>query len=325
MGDVNGVGPEILAKAFAEIDLGGGRRFVVYGSSQDYVAARRWAPRAPDSVVVSNAAEAAKTVDVIPFIEAGAPIPERRPGQLDAQAGRCAILWLEAAVEAAQRYEVDAIVTCPLNKQGIHLAGYTIQGHTDHIAALTNAPNYRMGLFAGPMRIVHITAHLALSEALRRVERERIAKTIRLGHEALVRMGVPAQRIAVAGLNPHAGEGGAFGDEEAKEIAPAVAQCRIEGIDCSGPHSADTVFLRMKEGEFDLVVAMYHDQGHIPLKLTAMDEGVNITLGIPIVRTSVDHGTAYDIAGTGTARHASLLAALELASQLASSRKGIAR
>ena len=324
MGDVNGVGPEILAKALARLAAAGESRIVVYGSRLAYEEARQWAPEAPDCVVVPGLFEAVETVGAIPFIEAGAPIPERRPGELDADAGRCAILWLEAAVAAAQRGAVDAIVTCPLNKRGIHLAGYSMQGHTDHIAALTNAPDYRMCLFAGSMRIVHITAHLALAEALRRVKRERIAKSIRLGHEALVRLGVPTRRIAVAGLNPHAGEGGAFGDEEAKEIAPAIAECRGEGIDCSGPHGADTVFLRMKEGEFDLVVAMYHDQGHIPLKLIAMDEGVNVTLGIPIVRTSVDHGTAYDIAGTGKAREASLLAALDLASRLASSREGIA-
>ncbi len=325
MGDVNGIGPEILAKALARLDLGGEWRLVVYGSRAAYEEARRWAPEAPDARVVSNFSEAVDTLGAIPFIEADAPIPERRPGELDVDAGRCAIRWLEEAVGAAQRGEVDAIVTGPLNKQGIHLAGYTIQGHTDHIAALTDSPDYRMCLFAGPMRVVHITAHLALTEALRQVEQERIAVSIRLGHEALGRLDIPTRRIAVAGLNPHAGEAGAFGVEEVHAITPAIAECRSEGIDCSGPHSADTLFLRMKEGEFDLVVAMYHDQGHIPLKLIAMDEGVNVTLGIPIVRTSVDHGTAYDIAGTGRAREASLLAALDLASELASSTEEIAR
>ncbi len=181
---------------------------------------------------------------------------------------------------------------------------------------MTGAPDYRMCLFTDNMRIVHISAHFPLRDAVEMVRKDRIVTSIRIAHDALKRLGVPRRRIGVAGLNPHAGERGLLGTEEAREIEPAVAQCRAEGIDCSGPHPPDTVFRRMAEGEFDLVVAMYHDQGHIPLKLVAMDEGVNVTLGIPIVRTSVDHGTAYDIAGKGVARDDSLCAAIRLAARL---------
>jgi len=252
--------------------------------------------------------------------EAETLTPPRHPGQLDAEAGRCAVQWLQCAVRLAQEGVVDGIVTCPLNKEGIALAGYHYPGHTEIIAEMTDSPDYRMCLFAGHLRIVHITSHHSLADAIHCVTTDRIAKSIRLGDGALRRLGLDQRRIAVAGLNPHAGESGLFGTEEQREIGPAVQACQQEGIDCSGPHPPDTVFRKMNNREVDLVVAMYHDQGHIPLKLIAMDEGVNVTLGIPIVRTSVDHGTAYDIAGTGQAREASLCAAIALAAQLAADR-----
>ncbi|MDP2324875.1 MAG: 4-hydroxythreonine-4-phosphate dehydrogenase PdxA, partial [Gammaproteobacteria bacterium] len=202
------------------------------------------------------------------------------------------------------------------SKACIYQAGCPYTGHTEMVAALTGAADYRMCLFAGNMRIVHLTGHLSLRDALEWVTRDRIASSVEIGHEALCRMGINDGRIGVAGLNPHAGEAGAFGSEEIEEIAPAVKACRARGIDCRGPFPPDTIFRLMREGGLDLVVAMYHDQGHIPLKLIAMDEGVNVTLGIPIVRTSVDHGTAFDIAGRGIAREASLLSALHLAVDL---------
>jgi 4-hydroxythreonine-4-phosphate dehydrogenase len=245
--------------------------------------------------------------------------PVVTPGYIDPQAGRCAMEWLREAVTLCQNGAINGIVTCPISKECIHLAGYTCDGHTDFIADMTHAPDYRMCLFSNTMRIVHITAHLSLRQAIDAVQSSRIVDSIRLGHEALLRMGVDRARIGVAGLNPHSGEAGAFGDEEHREIQPAVDLCRAEGIDCQGPYPPDTLFKRMHDGEFDLVIAMYHDQGHIPLKLIAMDEGVNVTLGIPIVRTSVDHGTAFDIAGKGIARPDSLNAAIKLAAQLSTS------
>ncbi len=236
---------------------------------------------------------------------------------MSVDAGRCAVEWVKTAVRWALEKRVAAIVTCPINKEGIHRAGYPYAGHTELIADMTESPDYRMCLFAGGMRLVHITSHMSMLDAIAAVRKDRIATSIRTGHEALVRLGLPRKKIAVAALNPHAAEGGAFGFEEETEIVPAIETCRSEDIDCSGPYPADTVFRRMRDGEFDLVVAMYHDQGHIPAKLVAMDEGVNVTLGIPIIRTSVDHGTAYDIAGTGKAREDSLVAAIELAAQFA--------
>jgi 4-hydroxythreonine-4-phosphate dehydrogenase len=256
----------------------------------------------------------------VPVYDAGITAPAPRPGQLDPEAGRAAVEWTIAATRLVIDGVVDAIVTCPINKEGIHKAGYHYNGHTELIAELAGAPDYKMSLFAGNMRIVHITTHLSLRDAVNEVKTDRILTTIRVAHAALLRLGLPQRRIAVAGLNPHAGEAGAFGREEIDEIEPAIRAAKAEGIDCSGPYPADTIFRRMQDNEFDLVVAMYHDQGHVPLKLIAMDEGVNVTLGLPIVRTSVDHGTAYEIAGKGVAREASLMSALRLAAEFAQRR-----
>lgn len=317
MGDINGIGPEILAKALARPHIFEVCQPVVLGSARVYEAARLDANLCPEAVVVADVEEARRLTQGIPFLECGAFVPESRPGVLSAEAGACAFTWIKHATALALEGKVDGIVTCPINKEGIHRAGHAFAGHTDFIAEMTGTEDYRMGLFTDTMRIVHLTGHLTLREALDQVRKERIVRSIRLGQDALDRLGTPLKRIAVAGLNPHAGEAGAFGFEERDEIAPAVEQCRAEGLDCSGPYPADTVFRRMHHGEFDIVIAMYHDQGHVPLKLMAMDEGVNVTLGIPITRTSVDHGTAYDIAGKGVAREHSLCAALAMAAQLA--------
>lgn len=316
MGDINGVGPEVLAKALARPELRRTCRPLVIGSAGLLAWARRFAPGCPEPVEVASA-DAPHDEARVPVLQGGIAVPPHRPGQLDPEAGRCAAEWLRAAVALATAGAVNGIVTCPLNKEGLQRAGYPYAGHTDLIAELTSTRDYRMSLFAGDMRVVHITGHLPLEAALRAVETDRIVTSVRIARDALERLGVAPARIAVAGLNPHAGEAGALGSEEIERIAPAVERCREEGIDCSGPYPPDTVFRRMREGEFDLVVAMYHDQGHIPMKLIAMDEGVNVTLGIPIVRTSPDHGTAYDIAGRGTAREDSLCAAIDLAARMA--------
>ena len=307
MGDVNGIGPEILARALARPELGAMCTVVVYGCKQTLDAAFAHIDR-------SRAAEP------IEIIDAGHTISKIHAGTVQQDAGAAAVAWIRAAVTAAINGEVDAVVTCPINKEGIHLAGCDAIGHTEIVAEMTATPEYRMSLFTDTMRIVHITGHLPLAEALKKVETPRIAATVRIANDALTHLGLSRRKIAVAGLNPHAGENGLLGDEEARVIAPAVATCQQEGIDVSGPYPPDTVFRRMQRGEFDLVVAMYHDQGHIPLKLIAMDEGVNVTLGIPIVRTSVDHGTAYDIAWKGIASEESLIAAVRLAARFAQSR-----
>ena len=320
MGDVNGIGPEILAKALAQPALWQVCAPVVIGDAEVLEDARRFAPACPAPKRIEDIADASFDGEFIAVLDGGFPAPKPRPGVLDAEAGGCAIEWVKYAVLLIQANRAGAIVTCPINKEGIHRAGYRYSGHTELVAEMTGSADYRMCLFAGPMRIVHITSHLSMQDAIAAVKTDRIITSLRIADAALERMGLPQRRVAVAGLNPHAGEAGAFGSEEIQEILPAVLQGQTEGIDCSGPYPPDTVFRRLWHGEFELVVAMYHDQGHIPAKLVAMDEGVNVTLGIPIVRTSVDHGTAYDIAGKGVAREQSLGAAIRLAAQLTGQR-----
>ncbi|MCH7909038.1 MAG: 4-hydroxythreonine-4-phosphate dehydrogenase PdxA [Candidatus Hydrogenedentes bacterium] len=319
MGDVNGVGPEILVKALANAEFRKYCNVVALGSIEAYHAARLEVGCGVAPVKVETPEEALALSEGIAVLECSASPPKRRPGVLDADAGRAAMMWLDAAIQYAVAGRVGGIVTCPIHKEGIRRAGFKACGHTDFIAERTDASDYRMCLFTDTMRIVHVSGHVSLRQALDQVRQARIVDSIRIGHDAMTRLGLKRKRIAVAGLNPHAGEAGRFGDEEKNEIAPAIDVCRAEGIACSGPYPADTIFKRMHEGEFDMVVAMYHDQGHIPLKLIAMDEGVNVTLGIPIVRTSVDHGTAFDIAGKGTAREHSLIAAMRLAARLCNS------
>jgi 4-phospho-D-threonate 3-dehydrogenase / 4-phospho-D-erythronate 3-dehydrogenase len=317
MGDVNGVGPEILAAVLARPETRQCCRPVVIGCAAVLEKAREQFPACPPPAALSDPAEALAAEDAVPVIDAGYPAPPVKPGVLDPAAGRCAAEWVQYAVRLLMADKADGMVTCPINKACLHRAGYPWAGHTDRIAEMTGAPDYRMCLFTETMRVVHNTAHLSLRDALDAVRMPRILASIRIGHDALLRMGFKTPRIAVAGLNPHAGEDGAFGREESDEIRPAVeAACR-EAIAASGPWPPDTLFGRMRDGESDMVIAMYHDQGHIPMKLIAMDEGVNVTLGIPIVRTSADHGTAFDIAWQGRARPASLQAAIAFAARLA--------
>ena len=317
MGDVNGIGPEILAKALAGDAPWETCVPVVFGSPQALEDARRFATGCPPAVPVSSVAEALTITGGVPVISCGNEGPVPAPGILDPAAGAAAVVWIEGAVRAAMAGEVSGMVTCPISKEAILRAGCPYTGHTSLIAAMTDSPDYRMCLFTEKLRIIHITAHLSMRDAVAAVKKDRIFKSILLADTALRRLGIAAPRIAVAALNPHAGEAGAFGCEEIQEIAPAVREAAESGVDASGPHPPDTVFRRAYYGEFDAVIAMYHDQGHIPLKLVAMDEGVNVTLGTSIVRTSVDHGTAFDIAGTGRARHESLLSAMVMASLLA--------
>ena len=320
MGDINGVGPEILARAFTHPGFAREILPIVLGCPAAYADACEVVTNAPPAVLVNHAEDAAGALDRgLPFLAGVGPAPKRRPGVLDAAAGRAAMEWLSRAIELTMANETAAIVTCPINKEGIHLAGYTCRGHTDFIAQRTGAPSYRMSLVVRDLLVIHISDHVSLRNALDEVRRGRILDSVRLADETLRRLGRPRRRIAVAGLNPHAGEYGAFGTEEQREISPAVEACRALGIDCSGPHSPDAIFRQALDGAYDAVIAMYHDQGHIPMKLMGLDDGINITLGIPIVRTSVDHGTAYDIAGTGTAREHSLIAACRLAARLSRS------
>jgi 4-hydroxythreonine-4-phosphate dehydrogenase len=314
MGDPTGVGPEIVAKVFAEEPR---PRAVVVG---DVAMLRRAAALvgAPLEVnPIGEPAEAAFEPGVVDVL-AVTDLPEDLPfGRVDARGGDAAFRYVQRAVELALADEVHAVATGPLNKEAMHLAGFRYPGHTEILAELTGVRDYAMMLVADELRVVHVSTHVALAEAIRRVQPERELTVIRLADRSLRQLGFDAPRVAVAGLNPHAGEAGLFGTEDRDVIAPAVEAARAEGIDASGPWPPDTVFMQARQGRYDIVVVQYHDQGHIPIKLMGFDTGVNVTVGLPFFRTSVDHGTAFDIAGTGKADHASMRAALDLAATLA--------
>ncbi len=242
------------------------------------------------------------------------------PGVLSADAGRAAYDALVRAVDAARAGRVQAIATAPINKEAWALAGLPWRGHTELLAHLTGAPRVAMMFYSRHLRVVLATVHVALADVPRLLTSEHLVEIIRLTARELPRFGFPSPRLALAGLNPHAGEHGVIGREDDETLRPAVEQCRAEGIAIDGPFPADTLFVRAVRGEFDAVVACYHDQGLVPIKLVAFGHAVNVTLGLPIIRTSVDHGTAFDIAGKGVADPASLIEAVRLAAKLAAAR-----
>lgn len=251
------------------------------------------------------------------------PPPDVRflPGVLSSDAGRASYDAVVRAVEDARAGTVDAVATAPINKEAWALAGLRWPGHTELLAALTGAPRVAMMFFSDALRVVLATVHVPLGEVPRLVSRELVEATIDLTARELPRFGFAKPRLALAGLNPHAGEHGLFGSEDERELAPAVAACRARGIGVEGPLPADTVFVRAMRGDFDAVIACYHDQGLIPVKLAAFGKAVNVTIGLPIIRTSVDHGTAFDIAGKGIADPGSMIEAVKLAAKLASRAK----
>jgi 4-hydroxythreonine-4-phosphate dehydrogenase len=313
MGDPTGVGPEIIAKVFADARA---PRAVVVGDVTMMRRAVRLLGLPLEVRAVGDVAGARLEPGVIDVLGV-TDLPEDLPfGRVDPRGGESAFRALERAVQLALAGEVHAVATAPLNKEALHRAGFEYPGHTEILAELTGVRDYAMMLVADRLRVVHVSTHVALSEAIRRVQPERERTVIRLADRSLRRLGVEHPRVAVAGLNPHAGEAGLFGTEDRDVIAPAVEAARAEGIDASGPWSPDTVFMQARQGRFDVVVVQYHDQGHIPIKLMGVGEGVNVTVGLPFFRTSVDHGTAFDIAGTGKADPGSLRAALDLAATL---------
>jgi 4-hydroxythreonine-4-phosphate dehydrogenase len=268
--------------------------------------------------IARRAAGDPRVLDVCEPILYGPPPGQAfSPGVLSAGAGRAAYDTILRATGAATRGEVEAITTAPINKEALRLAGLPWSGHTDLLAHLTGAPSVAMMFYSEALRVVLATVHLALADVPKALTAESMAATIRLTAAELPRFGYARPRIAVAGLNPHAGEHGLFGCEEDTAIRPAIEACCADGIDASGPFPADTLFVRARRGEFDVVVACYHDQGLIPVKLLAFGQAVNVTLGLPIIRTSVDHGTAFDIAGRGVADPESMIAAVLLAARLA--------
>ena len=272
--------------------------------------------------IADRAANDASVLEVCePVLYSPPPGDRFTPGVLSAAAGRAAYDAIVRAVRDAQHGDVDAIATAPVNKEALRLAGLPWHGHTDLLAHLTHAPHVAMLFHAEALKVVLATIHVPLADVSRVLSQASLEATIDLTAREMPRFGIEAPRIAMAGLNPHAGEHGLFGREEIDTIAPAVAACRDRRIDVSGPFPADTLFTRAVRGEFDVVVACYHDQGLIPVKLLAFGQAVNVTLGLPIVRTSVDHGTAFDIAGRGLADASSMMAAVRLAATLARGRR----
>ncbi|MGV3494673.1 MAG: 4-hydroxythreonine-4-phosphate dehydrogenase PdxA [Ramlibacter sp.] len=333
MGDPAGIGPEIVAKAFAQEPALTRGCFVVGELAcvrRGAATAAGDAPPLPVAVIETPSEAWEAPPRCIPLLPVGACGELPAPGVVSATAGRLAadaVLW---AARAALRGEIAALATAPLHKEALAAAGLPYPGHTELLQAeaaahagvpLARMP-VRMMLANDELRTVLVSIHVALREAIEAVTRENVQQTLRITDTALSAMLGRRPRIAVAGLNPHAGEGGLFGREEIAHIAPAITAARAEGLDVHGPFAPDTVFMRARRGEFDVVVAMYHDQGLIPVKYLGVERGVNVTLGLPLVRTSPDHGTAFDIAGTGQAAPASLVEAIRMARQLAAGAAG---
>jgi 4-hydroxythreonine-4-phosphate dehydrogenase len=313
MGDAAGVGPEVIVKSLAHAELYDTCRPVVIGDSARLqkamdVTGVKLAINKLTRETIGAARYTAGIIDVVDLELIPAELPF---GQLSSVAGDGAYQFIKVATELAMEGQVEAICTAPLNKEALHAGGHIYPGHTEMLAALTGTEEVSMMLTAPGLRVIHVTTHIGLMDAIRKIEPGLVERTIARGHQVLVKAGLKRQKIGVCAINPHAGEHGLFGQgEEEEKITPAIEACRAKGWDVEGPLPADTLFFRAGRGDFDLVVAMYHDQGHGPVKVLGIEAGVNITVGLPVIRTSVDHGTAFDIAGTGKADERSLLEAL---------------
>ncbi|HSZ40824.1 MAG TPA: 4-hydroxythreonine-4-phosphate dehydrogenase PdxA [Trebonia sp.] len=321
MGDPAGIGPEIIVKALSDPALAEICRTVVIGDAGRLEQAAVACDVRLKIVRIAEPEDARGRPGTADCVDLNL-VPRDLPfGQLSAIGGETAYQAVRRAAALAVEHRVDAICTAPLNKEALHLAGHIYPGHTEMLADLTGTDEVSMMLVSPRVRVIHVTTHIGLIDMVERIEPGLVHRTIKRGHEALVRAGLRNPRIAVCGINPHAGEHGLFGrGEEETKVQPGVERAQADGIDAQGPLPADTVFFRAGRGDFDLVVAMYHDQGHGPVKVLGLEAGVNITVGLPVIRTSVDHGTAFDIAGTGKADHLSLIEALRQAAQLAAAR-----
>ena len=317
MGDPAGVGPEITAKALQNPKIGSVCRALVVG---DLPTMRRAAQAVGADVTAVEPNDVDRdTDDILVYDPWGRDLADLPIGAVDARAGAAAAQAVIAATQLALDGRVAAIVTAPINKAAINAAGYHYAGHTELLADLTSSPGARMLLVAPGLRVIHNSTHVSLREAIDRVTRENVRHAIGLLDETLRMMAIEKPRLAVCGLNPHAGEGGLFGHEDDAFIRPAIEDARNDGIDVTGPEPGDTVFNRARNGTFDGVVAMYHDQGHVAVKVAGFFDGINVSVGLPIIRTSVDHGTAFDIAGRGVARADSMELAIEIAATMAAS------
>jgi 4-hydroxythreonine-4-phosphate dehydrogenase len=318
MGDAAGCGPEIIVKALADKSMYQLCRPLVFGDAKRLERAANIL-NSPLTILghtkVGEGAFQHGQIDVLDFKN----IPPDLPfGSISPAAGHAAYQYIEAAVQAAMAGEVAAIVTAPINKEALHLGGHDFPGHTEILGELSNSRDYAMLLASESLRVIHVTTHVSMVQAAGLIKKDRVLRIIRLADRTLRLLGIAQPRIAVAGFNAHAGENGLFGREEVDEIVPAVEEACKEGMTVTGPISPDTVFYRAAcRKEFDIVVVMYHDQGHIPIKLLGFDSGINVTVGLPFLRSSVDHGTAFDIAGQGIADDGSMKAAIEFAAQVA--------
>ena len=310
MGDPAGIGPEIVLKALAN-----GKIFdlcvpIVIGDKETL---KRTATQFQIDPTIVNRSD---------VVDPGFSLGNFDIGHDSAETGRASARYIETAVELWRDGEIDAIATAPISKKALSMAGYEFPGHTEFLAHLTGTERVGMSFFASDLRVVLLSTHLSLSDAIKKVARQNLVELIELSSKHIGKLLKHQPKLAVAGLNPHASEGGLFGSEEAEEIIPAVDTCRSNGIDVSGPYSPDTIFLRCFRGEFDAVIALYHDQATIPVKAFSFGSAVNVTLGLPLIRTSVDHGTAFDIAGKGIADASSMVAAIKLAAELVQKQKG---
>ena len=314
MGDPAGIGPEIIVKAWTNKDISGIRKLVIGDLELVSEMARRYAPE----LLVQAVSEPSEVPNDPMILSVLSPFDTKdlepvQPGQPSVASGRWAYACVKTAVDLAMSKKIAAMTTAPLTKVALRSAGYNFPGHTELIASLTRTPRVGMMLVGGPLRVILVTIHIALKEVPGSLSIEREVETIRLAGDALKLLGVTDTKIAVAALNPHAGESSLFGDEEERIIFPAIMEARSEGLDVEGPMPADTLFHKAARGDYAIVVAQYHDQGLIPLKLMGFGKAVNVTIGLPILRTSVDHGTAYNIVGKGLAQPGSLIEAVRLA------------
>ncbi len=306
MGDPNGIGAEVIVKALLCSEIQGLCTPIVFGDAKILGDAKKL-------IGINN------EIDIVSITK----LDRERlsPGRPDKKAGEASLLYIKEAVRFALDGKIDAIVTAPISKESIHLAGAKYPGHTEMLQELTRAKRVAMMFEGGNFRVALVTIHCALSDVPRLINEEKILSTIELADESLINLfRIPEPRIVVSALNPHAGEAGAFGNEEQLYIIPAIQKARERGINVTGPVPADTLFYHAAQGKWDVVIAMYHDQGLIPFKMLSFDEGVNVTLGLPIIRTSPDHGTAYDIAWKGKANPSSMISAISVAVKLARNR-----
>lgn len=328
MGDPAGIGAEIAVKALGKAEIYERCIPIVVGSKIVMEDAINFIPSNLELNVITDVTEAKGAYGKIDLLDLdNIKFEDFKYGEVNPLAGKASVEYIFKAIDLAMEEKMAAVVTGPINKEAIHEAGFNYAGHTEIFADRTNTKDYAMMLTDNNMRVIHVSTHVSLREACDRVMKERILTVIRLAHQTMLDLGIENPQIAVAGLNPHAGEQGLFGNEEIEEIIPAVNQAKEEGINVKGPIPPDTVFSKVRGGLYDVVVVMYHDQGHIPMKVTAFQynkktdkwssvTGVNTTVGLPIIRTSVDHGTAFDKAGEGRANEESLVEAIEMAVDL---------